>query len=64
MSKENPSVVIIDYGMGNLFSVLQACAHAGVQAVITQQKEKILKADGVILPGVGASLMRCRISAS
>lgn len=47
-------VAIIDYGMGNLFSVKQACEHVGFDAFITHESKKILGADGAILPGVGA----------
>ncbi|MGB0383241.1 MAG: imidazole glycerol phosphate synthase subunit HisH [Ardenticatenaceae bacterium] len=45
---------IVDYGLGNLFSVKQACQHVGMQAHITSCKKDILSADVVILPGVGA----------
>jgi len=55
MSNRNSiRVAIIDYGMGNLFSVQRACAHVGLEAVVTHQKGEILNADGIILPGVGA----------
>lgn len=47
-------VAIIDYGMGNLFSVQRACEHANMEALITSEKEEILSADAIILPGVGA----------
>lgn len=47
-------VAIIDYGMGNLFSVKQACEHIGLSSVITSERSVILNADAVILPGVGA----------
>ena len=47
-------VAIVDYGMGNLFSVKQACEHVGMQASITASADEILAADAVILPGVGA----------
>lgn len=47
-------VAIIDYGMGNLFSVRQACEFVGLQAVITSTASEIRAADAVILPGVGA----------
>ena len=47
-------VAVIDYGMGNLFSVQQACNVAGMRSVLTSDKRSILNADGVILPGVGA----------
>jgi glutamine amidotransferase len=51
---KKPSVAIVDYGVGNLFSVKQACESAGMQATITSSQREILSADAVILPGVGA----------
>jgi len=47
-------VAIIDYKMGNLFSVKAACEYVGLNSVITNNKEDILNAKSVILPGVGA----------
>lgn len=47
-------VAIIDYGMGNLFSVKQACEHAGLSAAITSDGRAILDSRAAILPGVGA----------
>ena len=47
-------IAIIDYGAGNLRSVQKAFAYIGAEAVITNQKETILSADHVVLPGVGA----------
>jgi glutamine amidotransferase len=52
--KRAPSVAIVDYGMGNLFSVGQACRHLGLNGIITTSPDDLAKADGVILPGVGA----------
>lgn len=49
-----PTVSIIDYGMGNLFSVRQACEHVGVNPVVTSDKSVIESSDALILPGVGA----------
>lgn len=46
---------IIDYDAGNLRSVEKAIALLGGDPVITRDRETILKADHVILPGVGAS---------
>ena len=46
--------VIVDYGMGNLFSISRAVEHCGHSAEITSDRKKILQADKVILPGVGA----------
>lgn len=47
-------IVIIDYGMGNLKSVQNALAFLQCDAIISSKKEDIKKADGLILPGVGA----------
>jgi glutamine amidotransferase len=47
-------VVIIDYQLGNLFSVKQACDTVGINAVISSNRDDILNADALILPGVGA----------
>lgn len=47
-------IAIIDYGMGNLRSVQKAFEFLGYEAVITDSAEKILSADHVVLPGVGA----------
>lgn len=45
---------IIDYDAGNLKSVEKALVHIGEEAIITRDREVLLKADKVILPGVGA----------
>jgi len=47
-------IAIIDYGMGNLRSVQKAMESVGAKALVTHQVEDILKADKVVLPGVGA----------
>lgn len=47
-------VAVVDYGMGNLFSVKNACEQAGLVASVTASAQEILEADAVILPGVGA----------
>lgn len=47
-------IAIIDYGMGNLYSVEKAFVKLGAQVTVTSQPEVILKADKVVLPGVGA----------
>lgn len=49
-----PEIAIVDYGLGNLYSVKHACAHVGVRARISSIPEEILQADAAILPGVGA----------
>ena len=47
-------VAIVDYGVGNLFSLVSSFKAIGVDAVATGDKEIIKKADKIILPGVGA----------
>ena len=47
-------VAIIDYDAGNIRSVEKAIRYLGKEAVVTTKKKKILAADRVILPGVGA----------
>lgn len=49
------SIVIISYGAGNTSSVRFALARLGVDAVVSSDAEQILRADKVILPGVGAA---------
>ncbi len=50
----NKNIAIINYGVGNLFSVKQACETFGMNGVITSSPEMIETCDAVILPGVGA----------
>lgn len=54
LEQDQPSVAIVDYGLGNLFSVKRACESVGMQALITSTRSDLLSADAVILPGVGA----------
>ena len=54
MKNNLKKVVIIDYQLGNLFSVKQACDTVGINAEISSNREDILNADALILPGVGA----------
>ena len=49
-----PTICILDYGMGNLRSVEKAVEHVGVRAVRTADHDAAREADGLILPGVGA----------
>jgi glutamine amidotransferase len=48
-------IVIIDYGAGNLRSVANAIAKLGYQPRITSDPGEVLKAQAIILPGVGAA---------
>lgn len=45
---------VIDYGMGNLFSVSKALERVGVPYVVSDRPEELEKADAFILPGVGS----------
>lgn len=45
---------IIDYGVGNLFSLKSSFAFIGEEAVVTNDPEVIMSADRIVLPGVGA----------
>ena len=47
-------IAIIDYGVGNLFSLQSSFAAIGAEAVVTADAEAIRKADRILLPGVGA----------
>ena len=47
-------VAFIDYGVGNLFSLKSSFEKIGEEVIITNNKEELLKADKIILPGVGA----------
>lgn len=48
------SVVVIDYGMGNLLSVCRALQHLGADVTLTSEPEAVRGAQQVVLPGVGA----------
>lgn len=55
MKDEQPiTFAIVDYGLGNLFSIKHACAQVGADGIITSSGEEMLDADAIILPGVGA----------
>lgn len=45
---------IIDYGVGNLFSLKSSLTEIGAEAVVTSDDKVIAQADRIILPGVGA----------
>lgn len=47
-------IAIIDYGLGNLRSVIRGLEKAGADAAITADATEIAAADGLVLPGVGA----------
>lgn len=47
-------IAIIDYGVGNIFSLYSSFRFIGANAVLTSDKKEIEKSDKIILPGVGA----------
>jgi imidazole glycerol-phosphate synthase subunit HisH len=49
-----PTVTIIDYGMGNLWSVQSAFEYLDCSVTVTSDPETIVKSDRVVLPGVGS----------
>jgi glutamine amidotransferase len=49
-----PRIAVIDYEMGNLHSVAKAIERAGASVTVTDSPSVIHRADGVVLPGVGA----------
>jgi glutamine amidotransferase len=51
---KNETVAIIDYGVGNLFSVHKAFSKIGVNSFITSNPQEIVNSSKVVLPGVGA----------
>ena len=50
----NKKIVIIDYKLGNLFSVNQALLNIGLKPMISSDPKDICDADALVLPGVGA----------
>ena len=49
-----PSVVVLDYGSGNVHSAAKALERAGARVELTADRDRVLAADGLFVPGVGA----------
>lgn len=47
-------VAIVDYGVGNLFSLKCSLSALGQESVVTGDRDLLLSADRILLPGVGA----------
>ena len=47
-------IAIIDYGVGNLFSLTSSLSYLGLENEVTDSAEALRQADAIILPGVGA----------
>lgn len=50
----NTSVTVVDYGIGNIFSVRRALEYCGAEIRLSSREGEVAAADRVILPGVGA----------
>ena len=53
-AESRKKIALVDYGLGNIFSVRQALQKVGADVEITRDSSTILNADAVVLPGVGA----------
>ncbi|EGQ7944302.1 imidazole glycerol phosphate synthase subunit HisH [Vibrio cholerae] len=51
---DNTKIAIIDYGMGNIYSICNSVRALGAEAVVVSNPNELLSADSAILPGVGA----------
>ena len=54
MLMASPKIAIVDYALGNLYSIKHACERVGLESMITSSPSEIMLADGVLLPGMGA----------
>lgn len=51
---KRPNITIIDYGLGNLYSLIRALEYFGIRPAVAEEPEQLGRADGLILPGVGS----------
>ena len=49
-----PTVTVLDYGSGNLRSVVRALERAGAEVTLSAERSDAMEADGLVVPGVGA----------
>ncbi len=54
MTVTRPSVVVFDYGTGNVHSAVKALEEAGAEVELTGNRRRAQEADGLVVPGVGA----------
>jgi glutamine amidotransferase len=54
LAAQRPVVAVLDYGSGNVHSVVKALERAGATVVLTNNFETSFSADGLVVPGVGA----------
>lgn len=48
------NIAVLDYGIGNIRSICSAMEFIGVTPILTNDKDTLTKADGIVIPGVGA----------
>jgi len=60
-NNNKPRLAVIDYGMGNLRSVVRAWEHVGANAYLVTQPEQLEGADAVVFPGQGAIVDAMRL---
>lgn len=53
-NEQRPTVVVFDYGFGNVRSAVRALEHVGAEVTLTSDVTQSLAADGLVVPGVGA----------
>lgn len=49
-----PTVAVLDYGSGNVHSAVKALEAAGASTTLTRDRDAVMNADGLLVPGVGA----------
>lgn len=54
MGIKSPKIAIVDYGIGNLYSIQKAFNKFSVKTAITDEAKEIMSADALVLPGVGS----------
>src|SRR3989344_1167305 len=52
--KDKLKIAIVDYGVGNLYSLIRAFEFFGLKTIITEDTKELKEADAIILPGVGS----------
>ena len=52
--KEKPTIAIVDYGVGNLYSLIGAFKFLGAEPIVTEDAKTLQEADGIVIPGVGS----------
>jgi glutamine amidotransferase len=52
--QQAPSVIVLDYGSGNVHSAAKALEAAGARVELTADRDRVSAADGLVVPGVGA----------